>query len=59
MAARAYGYCARIVQFDAGRLRARRRGLVALSSLAGLLPVGWLAPTPSDPGRPDLRGSVA
>jgi hypothetical protein len=30
----------------AGRLRSRRRGLVALSSLALLLLVGWLAPTP-------------
>jgi hypothetical protein len=30
----------------AGRLRSRRRGLVALSSLAGLLLAGWLAPSP-------------
>jgi Pentapeptide repeats (8 copies) len=30
----------------AGRFRSRRRGLVALSSLAGLLLVGWLSPTP-------------
>ena len=30
----------------AGGLRSRRRGLVALSSLAGLLLVGWLAPSP-------------
>jgi hypothetical protein len=30
----------------AGRLRSRRRGLVALSSFAGLLLVGWLATTP-------------
>jgi hypothetical protein len=30
----------------AGRFRPRRRGLVALSSAAGLLAVGWLATTP-------------
>ncbi len=30
----------------AGRFRPRRRGLVALSSVAGLLVVGWLAPMP-------------
>jgi hypothetical protein len=30
----------------AGRLRPRRRGLVALSAAAGLLVVGWLATTP-------------
>jgi Pentapeptide repeats (8 copies) len=30
----------------AGRFRPRRRGLVALSSVAGLLMVGWLAPMP-------------
>jgi hypothetical protein len=30
----------------AGRLRSRRRGLVTLSSAAGLLLVGWLATTP-------------
>ena len=30
----------------AGRSRPRRRGLVALSSAAGLLVVGWLAPMP-------------
>ena len=30
----------------AGRCRPRRRGLVALSSVAGLLVVGWLAPMP-------------
>jgi hypothetical protein len=31
----------------AGRFRPRRRGLVALSSVAGLLVVGWLAPWPT------------
>jgi hypothetical protein len=30
----------------AGRLRTRRRGLVALAAGAGLLVVGWLAPSP-------------
>ena len=30
----------------AGRLRTRRRGLVTLAALAGLLLVGWLAPMP-------------
>jgi hypothetical protein len=43
----------------AGRFRPRRRGLVALSSVAGLLVVGWLAPMPWLAGHwPRVLGSA-